>query len=227
MRTKILLTALCILHLLTGCKKEPVEEPESEPVENVKNVYTVWYDKKVRFAPGNLAEGGKGFTTNQYDIGGRFGWTSSTDAEGNEVLDDWGKQLSGGWRTLSIFEWRFLFGYRTDSSNKMAIGSVNGINGMILLPDEWTLPSGCRFTAGFGNGWSTNSYTKDQWKQMESNGAIFLPVSGEGRGNYWSSTIEDEIDRLVYLSFSNKEVVTSYFGDRDFNYPVRLVKDLQ
>jgi hypothetical protein len=73
------------------------------------------------------------------------------------------------------------------------------------LPDNWTLPSGCRFSAGLDE-CDDNIYTLQQWAKMESAGAVFLPGTGvrtpiimasvfNGRdyginnfGNYWTST---------------------------------------
>ena len=37
------------------------------------------------------------------------------------------------------------------------------LNGIVLLPDIWTLPAGCSFNPGMG-GWSRNVYTDAQWE---------------------------------------------------------------
>jgi len=103
---------------------------------------------------------------------------------------------------------------------------------MILLPDEWTLPDGLTFNSG---NYSTNVYTEDQWNQMESHGAVFLPKAGyrsgvdcyslNNAGCYWSSTKRSTQDAFV-LHFEN-----SYDEDNP-SYPyqcglsVRLIRDL-
>ncbi|MBQ9864485.1 MAG: hypothetical protein IJM33_04010 [Bacteroidales bacterium] len=104
------------------------------------------------------------------------------------------------WRTLSIDEWKYLLFTRPNGAAKHGTGNINGIGGLIILPDSWTLPTGCSFTAGYAssNVWSRNSYTLSQWEEMEAAGAVFLPaggyrwgtlVSNAGTlGNYWSTT---------------------------------------
>lgn len=79
-----------------------------------------------------------------------FGWgtgNNPTNASTNETaystFVDWGvnKILNGGntanqWRTLTKEEWEYLFHGRTDADKLFAFGSVNGTNGVILLPDS-------------------------------------------------------------------------------------------
>jgi len=120
---------------------------------------------------------------------------------------EWGSNLisNGGadipWRTLSYEEWCFLFEKRADAKNKYGVGEVNGVGGMILLPDEWVLPDGLTFKTGMGKGLGTayntmNVFTLDEWKKLEKNGAVFLPDTGQRKGTkvssdcgfYWSSS---------------------------------------
>ena len=143
-------------------------------------------------------------------------WSTSTNnwdyyAYGNYSLDlyygtgkaDWGYNaiLNGGdkenngWHTLTYNEWDCVFSTRTGADSKKGHGNVNGVNGLILLPDEWTLPEGLNFTSGNSN-W-VNVYNAEQWAQMEANGAVFLPAAGVRYGTginnvgvqgiYWSS----------------------------------------
>ncbi len=120
---------------------------------------------------------------------------------------DWGvNAISNGgntgniWRTLTNDEWNYLLNTRTGAANKWGTGSVNGMHGIILLPDSWTLPDGGHFSSGgnsdWGN-WTRNTYTNSEWVDMESAGAIFLPAAGYRgwktffigwQGVYWSST---------------------------------------
>ena len=119
------------------------------------------------------------------------------------------------WRTLSDEEWGYIIGEhimvsmnykpsRTNASNLSGTGNINGVGGLIILPDNWTLPSGCRFTPGIStkNDWTLNSYTLAQWAAMEAAGAVFLPAAGHRSdqlrgvsvlqvgeiGSYWLST---------------------------------------
>ena len=127
---------------------------------------------------------------------------------GDYVEADWAwhNPISNGgnaahqWRTLTSAEWDYLLCHR---GAKWGTGNINGVGGMIILPDTWRLPSGCSFTSGRSSGyydWTHNSYTLSQWAQMEAAGAVFLPVAGRrlgtrlldvgGFGFYWSSTPE-------------------------------------
>ena len=67
--------------------------------------------------------------------------TTSSDYSGDFV--DWGATIGEGWYTLSKDEWVYLFLGRTDAAHLFGMGSVNGVNGTILLPDNW---EGDKFT---------------------------------------------------------------------------------
>ena len=146
-----------------------------------------------------------------------FGWgtgnastKSSKDVSDYQTFVDWGTNpISNGgnqanmWRTLTKDEWNYLFNTRANASSKYGVGMVNGINGMIVLPDEFTLPSGLTFNAGkaSSDGYqyyqTKNNYTAAEWARMEACGALFLPAAGYRDGSsvydvgdigyYWSS----------------------------------------
>ena len=124
---------------------------------------------------------------------------------------------------LTSAERYYLFNTRANASSKYGIGNINGVKGLIVLPDNWTLPSGYTFNSGFSSSddywWTLNSYTLAQWAVMEAAGAVFLPAAGRRwgtnldnlgvQGNYWTSTpsIENRAYSMVfdnvYLSGSN------------------------
>ncbi len=148
-----------------------------------------------------------------------FGWStastyygihnSNDDAAYSGDFKDWGEVANaanlGGrndWRTLTNDEWEYLVGKRTAAAEKYGYGSVDGKNGVIILPDEWTTsPADLNFTPGSSE-WK-NAYNIEQWTQMELCGAIFLPAAGyrvqntvNGSGNgalYWLSTSYTDI----------------------------------
>ena len=160
---------------------------------------------------------------------------------------DWGvNSISNGgsqcgqWRTLTSDEWNHLFNSRTDASSKYGAGNVNGVHGMVVLPDNWTLPSGCTFTPGFmpesetDNRWSHNSYTLDQWAEMSRAGAVFLVANGyrmhmkinrfgQNYGYYWASTPSD--NESAFCTFFNTSDVDMYTIGRESEISVRLVMD--
>ena len=155
----------------------------------------------------------------------------------------WHNAISNGgnavqqWRTLTEDEWCYLQFDRTNASAKLGIGNINGVGGLIILPDNWTLPSGCSFTSGFAssyNVWTRNSYTLSQWAQMEAAGAIFLPAAGNrngidvtavgSNGFYWLSTPCEEYFAFDISFFSNG--YCAQCGDfRWYGYSVRPVQD--
>ncbi len=152
-------------------------------------------------------------SNSDYYLGGSY----SNGLTGDYAEADWAwhNPISNGgnaihqWRTLTYAEWDYLINSRINASNKHGIGNIDGVGGLIILPDSWIQPSGCTFTSGFATydennypDWTLNSYTLSQWAQMESAGAIFLPAAGNHWGtnvltvglfgNYWSSTPNGE-----------------------------------
>ena len=136
-----------------------------------------------------------------------------------------GGNQAGLWRCLTTEEYVYLIQGRANATQKYSLGRVNNINGLIILPDVWTLPSGLTFTPHASNH-NVNVYTTSQWQLMESAGAVFLPVTGSrqgtqyfaigmsgnittGLGDYWSSTAID-VEASHSLSFFNNNV---YQGD--------------
>ena len=105
-----------------------------------------------------------------------------------------GGNTPGQWRTLTSDEWMYLVNQRSNASALKGWATVNGVRGLVLLPDNWTLPSGVTFNAIYGNGnYLQNIYGVTQWAIMEAAGAVFLPTSGTSAENtysatYWSST---------------------------------------
>ncbi len=208
---------------------------------------------------GNAA-GNTSMTSGVIDL---FGWgtgsnptLSSTDYSDYSTFTDWGvNAISNGgntantWRTLTKDEWVYLFYTRTNAATLFGLGSVNGVNGTILLPDNWTLPEGASFTASTtqgladqgsyyynsnGNNFSHNTYTAEQWSVMESAGAVFLPAAGDrygtdvddvgSGGGYWSATPYGT-SRAYDLNFGSRGL-----GPQDNNYrydglSVRLVTE--
>ena len=181
-------------------------------------------------------------------------WTTSiTEAEycpgGNDASNltdeyvnaDWGiynKIENGGkykgmWRLLTKEEW----GYLIDRSGKYGLATIGDVyKGLVLLPDDWTLPNGLTFTSGYGNGgYAANTYTMAQWQTMEAAGAVFLPAAGyrhisdlndvSTHGLYWSST-HFSVSGAWDAYFHDSYVGMNYEG-RTYGCSVRLVRRVQ
>ena len=176
-----------------------------------------------------------------------FGWgtgnnptLASTNNSDYGTFVDWGvNAISNGggepntWRTLTRSEWYYLRYTRAGAVSKCGKSIVNGVPGLVYLPDSWTLPGGCTFNAGSSHGWRTNSYTLSQWAEMEAAGAVFLPAAGyrEGasvgyvgiHGDYWSSTPDN-------ASYAYRNYFSDYYEWTNLFYryqgrSVRLVRD--
>lgn len=87
---------------------------------------------------------------------------------------------AGTWRTLTADEWNYLLNTRTNAATLRSAGKVNDKDGLILLPDNWVLPTDKTFTPGLSmnNRGDQNTYTDEAWTAMENAGAIFLPAAG-------------------------------------------------
>lgn len=181
-------------------------------------------------------------STSTYDFG-----DGENDITGTNY--DWGvynaifngENQAGLWRTLTIDEWIYLIQTRTDASNKYGFAKVNNICGLVLLPDNWTLPNDLVFISG-NNNFSKNIYSDEDWIKMENNGAVFLPAAGHynvqnsssglianvsgvnSYGYYWSSSANSTTYAVVLRFY--KEVVETYDSYRDTGLSVRLVRDV-
>ena len=173
------------------------------------------------------------------------------DLTGDYARADWGvyNAISNGgnqaglWRTLTDSEWGYLLNTRTDASNKKGIATVNGVNGLILLPDNWTLPDGLSFRSEVANDYgreyyvTVNNYTASDWDKMEANGALFLPAAGIRSGNivldncglegsYWSSSNQYESPSILYFD-SRCFAYGDYSASCKYGLSVRLVQDVE
>ena len=111
---------------------------------------------------------------------------------------DWGYNAisnggneTGQWYTLSHEEWEYLlFSRQTASGIRYAKAKVNGVEGVILTPDDW---DGSVFALVNVNevGGFNNIVSESDWAAMEDAGVVFLPRSfsrGENVTLYWSSS---------------------------------------
>ena len=140
------------------------------------------------------------FVYGQYDCNlndrtGKADW-------GYNAISNGGSQ-TGLWRTMSKPEWEYLINGRTTISGiRFVKAKVNGVNGVILLPDDWnssfcSLNQPNQYDADF----DVNIIALSQWNTMEESGAVFLPAAGERYGYevdevgevgvYYTSTHED------------------------------------
>ena len=146
------------------------------------------------------------------------GWTEVRAAQGNH------------WRTITADEGVYLFAQRANAEDLFSYATVyygapaTAVYGLIFLPDNWSLPSGCNFNSAADNGFSWQQYydgsypfdyawneysasgspsgTDGDWGAMQAAGAVFWPVAGIRTGTaidpvigaYWSGSLQAGID---------------------------------
>ena len=173
-------------------------------------------------------------------------WGISTSTDNTDYSGDfmeWGQNISDGttpdgsgqvWRTLSTEEWVYLFTMRENAQFLWSQGTVNGIRGLIILPDNFQMPSDISWTYQ-ANNWTTNTYITNQWAILETLGAVFLPTTGfrygisinfvQYYGVYWSSSYYDS-SRAYIMYFFDDHQYPQHDNERYYGYAVRLVQDL-
>lgn len=190
--------------------------PDTMVIVRKEGVFSVSQRKEVIFSKGNVVLRSSGkwkFADNQWDKGSLMAFDEMTS------LND------SVWFVLTSDEWSYLLNKRrTDSGERYAKATVNGIYGLVLLPDDWDkanfdLKNGIRIT-------------KDDWtNKLEVYGAVFLPAAGYRFNNwektvgtdgfYWSSDPED----TPYLRFNDALLKTTNVFDHEYGMSVRLVKE--
>ena len=190
-------------------------------------------------------------------------WSTSTTtsdyyAYGNPLYNlermtgkaDWGyNAISNGgntenqWHTLTNEEWDYVFKYReTPSGIRYAVGRINNVCGVILLPDNW---DESYYSLNIPNtyyaSYNSNVFDDTQWSTMEAHGAVFLPAAGLRQGTsvdydyinewgmYWTSQVySSSPDEVGVRKFYNGSVGTGAFtAYRSWGCSVRLVYRVQ
>ena len=178
---------------------------------------------------------------NTYGYGPSYNM-SDRNLTGSSANYDWGvyNAISNGgnkaglWRTLTSGEWNYLFNSRTNAQYLWSQATVNGVYGVIILPDNFSRPASISWTPK-ANSWSTNTYTSEQWSTLQAIGAVFLPAAGyrigqdvidvQSCGNYWSSTASSS-DGAYHLDFNGSYLGPQSDYGRCGGFSVRLVQDL-
>lgn len=175
------------------------------------------------------------YTNNLYDQSGMADWGINPISNGGNTPNQW--------RTLTKDEWNYVFNSRsTNSGIRYAKARVNGVNGVILLPDDWSSSYySLSLTNNSGAYYENNpiqiNYGGD-WNVLEQHGAVFLPVTYHregttinmsntlGMGYYWSSSYYDS-NQAYMISFGNSTLSSSNNSNRYYGQSVRLVRDVK
>ena len=154
-------------------------------------------------------------------------------------MADWGcntisnaENQTTQWRTLTKEEWEYVFYFRTTvSGSRYAKSIVNGVKGIVLLPDDWNetnfkLDNTNLYNAPF----SSNEISQEKWQKLfEAKGAVFLPVTGfrigtdlfsvNENGCYWSASFRNDYSERssYYVLFDDEMFYANYYGTAFFN----------
>ena len=240
--------------------------------------FSVSPETKVIFSKGNVQYHPKKnrwrFAPNQYDVIGEknakvspsysgwidlFGWGTGSQPclTTNNYKDysnfvDWGVNFSHegmNWRTLTHKEWAYLLCERENASQLLGIGTVAGVLGIIILPDDANLSNQevdfislanqdvVKKWTGYSlnNELAINAYTVKEWEILESMGVVFLPFAGkrdvrtveqnDNGGYYWSSKMEStNLFRSYGQQFSDSSLGVALIY-KQIGCAVRLVND--
>lgn len=129
-----------------------------------------------------------------------FGWGTGANPTHASLDDfiDWGRNkigndAAGTWYTLSGDEWYYVTNERANAPFLIGVAQVDGVNGLILLPDDWECPKDIIFRSGFYDDYASfQTFTTEQWSKMEHAGAVFLPAAG---------SLSQDYDYYNYVNF--------------------------
>ena len=192
------------------------------------NCYQPWSTSTVEqdyWAYGN-------YSYNLYDQSGKADW-------GYNAISNGGNQENCGWRTLTMDEWVYVFNTRTTTSGiRYAKACVNGVNGVILVPDDWNSSIFILHSTNTENAnCATNTINETTWNMyLAPYGCVFLPAAGRrygisvgyvgSNGYYWSATSCDSTF-ACYVYFNDANMVPQGYGRRYIGLSVRLVRSAQ
>ncbi len=162
----------------------------------------------------------------------------TTDLTAEFAYADWGlynrigTDPAGTWRTLTKDEWQYLIFERPNNAELKGFAVINGIGGMVLLPDTWSLPEGLSFSPT-----KRNNYTVSQWSAMEEGGAVFLPAADRRNGSEWAycspgglywTASHSEQGQAHSVEFTEDEhfYLSDETDPRSYGLAVRLAKDI-
>lgn len=211
---------------------------------NISSSYSGWIDLfgwgTSGWNPGNTYY--RPWDSNNSD--GSYGPPGQYDLTGSYAHSDWGVHnaisnggnTAGQWRTLTLSEWRYVFNSRSTSSGiRYAKAQVAGVNGVILLPDDWSSSFYTLYsTNNEGASFSNNVISSSTWtNSLQSHGAVFLPAAGYRNGtsvvdvgdwgNYWSASYGNSYNAYPVNFYGSAVHVAYFYSYRYYGRSVRLV----
>ena len=238
------------------------------PTGAVSGKFSVSEDQQVYFSQGNLQYQASTntwrFAEHQYDYVGLpnsnisstydgwidlFGWgTGNNPTQISGYFNDfneWGDNLiinggtiESGWHTLTYNEWNYVLNSRNSSEIRYAKAMLNGVNGLLLLPDDWQASFYTLNRYNESNAPYSSNVLDADWDVLQNRGVVFLPAAGERLNNnignnvinvnaygvYWSKNISTPYNAYCMYYYANSVLsVTSFI--RSYGASVRLVQN--
>ncbi len=210
---------------------------------NISSSYTGWIDL-FGWGTSGWSSGANAYqpwSTSESVADYKPGGELTNDLTGAYANADWGvyNAISNGgnqaglWRALTNDEWDYMLSSR-GGTYRFVKATVNGISGLIIFPDGFTLPADIVVNSNniSGAAYTTNIYSIDQWNVLEEAGCIFLPAGGHRNGTeimfagehgiHWTSTHKD-YDRMQYACQMSDGRMD--YGLRCTGRLIRLVQD--
>ena len=165
---------------------------------------------------------------NLYDQTGKADWGYNAISNGGNAEHQW--------RTLTRDEWVYIIFLRTNASGiRYAKALVNNVEGVILVPDNWSTST---YKLNKPNNYQVyyteNVISSSAWNNtLEPAGCVFLPLAGlrEGQsvycsyGLYWSSSYCNNEHAYVFKFSGNQVDFAVWQVARYHGCSVRLVSD--
>ena len=172
-----------------------------------------------------------------------FGWGTGdnpTLLTKHTGFADWGANSieNGGksdtiWRSMSYEEWTYLLKTRPHAAELVAKAQVCGVNGLLLLPDDWEQIDTLTLKTDEQK-YADNILDSVHWVVWDSLGAVFLPAAGYRMGKNVTSVydechyVADTLDFARELRTTEDKVNTPIsltYGNLIWGLSVRLVQD--
>ena len=259
-KLNLLLTLVAFLFATTNLSATPSVAEDGK----LPGAFSIGTLTKVYFSQGNLQYIGSAatpywkFADDQWEYFGTttgqngeatnvdrdlFGWGSKNNPSGystswyewgNNAIQNGGNKSNSGWRTLTDYEWLYIFQSRPNAGQLWTIAYVHSKKGMILLPDGWTVETSEISSLTITHE-SPIYLSNANWTILENEGAVFLPAAGARygttisevgqKGDYWTSTAYNYDARFAYwLSFTNGTATTNW-TNKTSGKSVRLVSN--
>lgn len=161
---------------------------------------------------------------NLYDQTGKADWGYNAISNGGNKEQQW--------RTLRKEEWMYLLFVRNTASGvRFARAKVNGVNGLLILPDNWKVTTYQLNAVNDVSAESNNNVIgqSDFQQVMEPAGVVFLPEAGVRTidGVYLNAGVYHTADAGTEDAYGLGMVIIKCDGHRGDGLSVRLVRDVE